>query len=89
MKRPLFAPPDPFSRTPLLTVLPRVGDAQRLPSLTSSLYARYEKVVGLQREIAREAEPEVVRRINAEEAMLRAVLSWLGAAPAEGKGSDD
>jgi hypothetical protein len=67
-------PPEPFSLSPLLALLPDVGDVGRLESLVSSLYARQEKV-GVLRAEASEREAE--RRYAAESAMLRQILEWL------------
>lgn len=81
MKKSLFAPPDPFSLAPLLMLLPVRGDIAKLEALTSSLFARYEKVVALRRDMGEDVEREVARRLGAEEAMLRQVLDWLAVNP--------
>lgn len=84
MKRSLSAPPDPFSLSPLLALLPVRGDVGKLDALTTSLFARYEKVSVLQRELQENAEsPEVLRRTASEAAMLRQVLDWLAVKPNE------
>jgi hypothetical protein len=67
-------PPEPFSLSPLLALLPDVGEIGRLESLVSSLYARQEKVGALKAEAS---EKEVERRYAAELAMLRQILEWV------------
>ncbi|MFM1846724.1 MAG: hypothetical protein RL417_198 [Pseudomonadota bacterium] len=83
MKRSLYAPPEPFSIAPLLALLPVRGKIGHLESLTSSLFARFEKVVAMRRELGDEVEREVVKRLAAEEAMLKQVLDWLAVNPEE------
>ncbi len=86
MKRYVSANPDPFSLSPLVALLPVRGDVGRLEALTSSLFARYEKVSSIQREMQENVEsPEVLRRTSAEAAMLRQVLDWLAVTPGEGR----
>ena len=67
-------PPEPFSLSPLLALLPTVGEVGRLESLVSSLYARQEKVDALKAEAS---DKEVERRYAAELAMLRQILEWV------------
>ena len=67
-------PPEPFSLSPLLALLPDVGEIGRLESLVSSLYARQEKVGALKAEAS---EKEVERRYATELAMLRQILEWV------------
>jgi hypothetical protein len=83
MKRPTYSPPDPFSMLPLLSILPSTGKLDRLEGLTSSFFARLEHVMAISRS-GGEVEPEVARRLGAEEAMLRQVLDWLKVTPGEG-----
>jgi hypothetical protein len=66
--------PDPFSLSPLLSLLPSLGSVPRLEMLMSSLFARSETA-----EAAREsAESNETRtRYAAEAAMLRHILDWL------------
>lgn len=72
MKRPWSAPPEPFSLFPLVTLLPARGKVGKLEALSSSLFARHEKVT------QRRAESKTLSRsLNAEEAMLALVLNWL------------
>ncbi|MCX6115592.1 MAG: hypothetical protein NTV65_10335 [Proteobacteria bacterium] len=75
-------PPDPFSLSPLLSLLPSCGNLTRLENLVSSLFARHEKVETL-REEAKSKELE--RRYTAEEAMLRQILDWLAVKPMGGE----
>jgi hypothetical protein len=81
MRRSLYAPPESFSLAPLLMLLPVRGKIGKLESLTSSLFARYEKVAALRRDMGDEVEPDVARRLGAEEAMLKQVLDWLAVNP--------
>lgn len=83
MGRPHFSAPDSFSLFPMLALLPVRGSLKRLEQLTSSLYARYEKVTNLRKEIgvAGEVDREVDKRLVSEEAMLRQVLDWLELKP--------
>jgi len=81
MRKSLYAPPEPFSLAPLLMLLPVRGKIGKLESLTSSLFARYEKVAALRRDMGSEIEPDVARRLGAEEAMLKQVLDWLAVNP--------
>lgn len=76
MKRSQYSNPDTFSTSPFLALLPESGSTQRLASLTSSLYARYEKVAAL-REASTDLDVETRSRIQAEYSMLRHVLEWL------------
>jgi len=80
MKRPFLSAPDSFSSLPLLSVLPVRGDFGRLRTLSSSLYARYEKVQ-LQLKDAERGRREGDRRLVAEEAMLKQVLEWVRQQP--------
>ena len=77
MKRPILSPPDTFSSSPLLALLPVVGVVGELEKLTSSLFARYERVRALKKSLDEDALRESQRRIVAEEAMLRHILDWL------------
>lgn len=84
MKRTLYSRPEQFSLSPLLCLLPSVGKTTRLEGLTSSLYARYEKVMHLRRELANDHSPEsraYDKKFNAEELMLKEVLDWLALKP--------
>ncbi len=75
-------PPDPFSLSPLLALIPQRGQLSRLESLVSSLFARYEKVEALRAE-ATETDSE--RRYAAEAGMLRQILDWLAVKPTGGE----
>jgi hypothetical protein len=81
MKQSLFSPPDPFTLSPMITLLPVIGSIDKLEALTSSLYARYEKVQNLQKEIPAGQGPGGSRRPSAEAAMLKQVLDWLSVKP--------
>lgn len=78
MKRALFSPPDSFALSPLLAILPSVGSVGRLEPLTASLFARYEKVTALKKDLAGGRDTNNLNRLSAEEAMVKTVLEWLG-----------
>lgn len=75
MKKSPLSPPDEFSISPLFTVLPRLGDATALYKFKNSLFARLEGVTE-QREDASQ-DRSILKKLNAEEAMLKVVLAWL------------
>ena len=77
IRRPLFSTPEEFSVSPLLSLLPQMGSVGRLASLTPSLLARYEKVSGLHKGLVDSADRSALKKVVAEEAMLRQVLEWL------------
>ena len=78
MTRSLYSPPEPFSLQPLLNLLPVKSQISRLEGMTSSLYARSEKVAGLLKAIQDSSDLVVKRRLQAEERMLKTVLDWIG-----------
>jgi hypothetical protein len=79
MKRSLVAPIDPFSISPVFALLPSgIGGLSRLESLSSSLFARYERV---QREAEQGRDPSLLRQLHTEEVMLGEVLKWLEVTP--------
>lgn len=82
MSGTIGGPPDSFSLSPLLALLPEGGNLYRLESLVSSLYARQETVEAL-REEAPDRESE--RKYAVEAAMLRQILEWLAEKPGEGE----
>ncbi len=81
MKRPIASPPDSFSVHPLLAILPRHGSLNKLENLQSSLFARYETVASARAG----ADAESQRKLQSEEAMLRAVLDWIQASEGEAR----
>lgn len=81
MKKSILTPPDDFSLSPLLSLLPVKGKVGRLEALTSSLFARYEKVMADLRENDSEKEGTKHRRLSAEGEMLKQVLEWLEVKP--------
>ena len=84
MKKSLVAAPDPFGLSPLVLVLPVIGKVGGLTPLTSSLFARFEKVQGLKNELSSEPDRAAFRRLAAEESMLKEVLDWLAVKPEAG-----
>lgn len=75
-------PLDPFSLSPLLSLLPSCGSISRLEPLVPSLFARHEKVLSLRDQ---NESKELERRLSAEEAMLRQILDWLAVKPGGGE----
>ena len=82
MQGKIGGPPDPFSLSPMLALLPQRGKLTRLESLVSSLFARHENVERLRGEVS---EKELERRYTAESAMLRQILDWLAVNPSGGE----
>ena len=82
MSGTIGGPPDSFSLSPLLSLLPEGGNLYRLETLVSSLYARQETVEAL-RQDAPDRESE--RKHALEAAMLRQILEWLAEKPGEGE----
>jgi hypothetical protein len=74
--------PDPFSLSPLLSVLPSLGNVARLESLVSALFARFESVEALRENTDAH---EVRAKLANEAAMLRQILDWLAVQPEEGE----
>ncbi len=86
MKRSLLSAPDPFSLSPMIVLLPVQGSIEKLEALTSSLYARYEKVQALHREIVPgQASQGSLRAHSGEANMLKQVLDWLSVKPERGE----
>jgi hypothetical protein len=82
MSGTIGGPPEPFSLSPLLALLPEGGNLYRLETLVSSLYARQETVEAL-RDNASQRDSE--RKYAVEAAMLRQILEWLAERPGEGE----
>ena len=70
MKRSSSSPPDTFSVSPFLCLVPARSSIASLPSLEPALYARLEKVQQLSEE---SPDPHV----RAEEAMLQQIFEYL------------
>jgi hypothetical protein len=78
--------PDSFSLSPLLSVLPTLGNVTRLENLVSSLFARFEAVEALREHTD---VPEMRTKLGNEAAMLRQILDWLAVQPEETEGGRD
>lgn len=78
-----FSTPDYFASNPLLALLPVRGRLGKLEDYSASLYARYEKVTGMIRELSESPDRESARRLYAEQNMLRQILDWLNISPEE------
>jgi len=85
MKKSLLSPPDPFGLSPLVLLLPVIGRVGGLSPLTSSLFARFERVQGLKEELSAEPDRAAFRRLAVEESMLKEVLDWLAVRPEESR----
>lgn len=83
-QRSRFGAPDPFSLSPLVALLPVHGRVGGLAALTSSLFARYEKVQALLREVNPDENRQAHSRLSAEGEMLKQVLDWLSVRPGDG-----
>jgi len=81
LKKSVYSRPDPFSLSPLLLLLPVKGKISKLEGLTSSLFARYEKVTTLQKDLENDVPEGNYRRTGAEQLMLKQVLDWLSIKP--------
>ena len=73
-----FSPPDEFSASPLLSLLPEGQSLRKLQALDLSFFARYQNVVAIKSAADFESGSEDGRRVVAEEQMLKHVLDWLG-----------
>ena len=85
MRRSLYSNNDTFAQAPLLALLPNRGSAAGLEALSTSLFARYERVGVLKSQLGDDASREALRRVTAEEAMLKQVMDWLKLDPAQAK----
>jgi hypothetical protein len=72
--------PDTFSLSPLMSILPTVGNVSRLESLVSSLFARFESIDAVRDNVDG---AEARARLAHEAAMLRQILDWLSVNPDE------
>ena len=79
--------PDPFSLSPLLSLLPSLGSVTRLELLVSSLFARYESFVRSEAGDAVETTEQRARSVS-EAAMLRQILDWLAVQPKQEEGDE-
>ena len=89
MKRPIFANVEDFSLSPLLAILPVRGDIRKIESLSSSIFARHERVTKLQGEAVEELDAGSRRRFELEAAMLKQVLEWLSLTPGSDRSSTE
>lgn len=79
MKNTTYSPPEEFVHSPLLSLLPVAGTIGELERIRSSLYARYEKVTAIKKNLldSGERQSDLPARVKHEEEMLRHVLEWL------------
>lgn len=83
--------PEPFSLSPLLSLLPSLGSVARLELLVSSLFARYESFARSESGEAADGTletPDQRMRVANEAAMLRQILDWLAVQPKQ-EGDDE
>lgn len=76
-KRSRFAAPDPYTLSPLFALLPEHGQLIDLEGLSSSLFARLDGLLSIKESLDRDQQREEVKKLVAEEAMLRVALEWL------------
>jgi hypothetical protein len=79
--------PEPFSLSPLLSLLPSLGSVTRLELLVSSLFARYESFARSEAGDAVETAEQRARSVS-EAAMLRQILDWLAVQPKQEDGDE-
>ena len=77
--------PDEFSSSPLLALLPAIGDVTKLPTFAAALYARSEKVSNALTQ-EDEIDEQLRRRLGIERAMLTQVLDWVSSVEKESGG---
>ena len=85
MRKPIYSYPDAFSMSPFMVLLPVRGSVVKLPSLSTSLFARYEKVKSQIQEAESHQDNALLPRFRAEEAMLKHVLDWVATHKEAGK----
>lgn len=62
--------PDIFNKSPLMALMPKMGDLSRLESLYNSFFARYESLKNEREKTAKLID-------DGEEKMLRTIISWI------------
>lgn len=77
MPKPIYSPPEDFSISPLLYLLPTKSKVAKLPALNASLYARYEKVTAQLADDSIDQTTKEYKGLVSEEAMLKQVHEWL------------
>jgi hypothetical protein len=78
--KPLFEVSEIGTMHPLLSILPNFGSVSKLRALTSSLFARHQRILQMISQLElMEGAAETRRRYLSEEIMLRQALEWLGA----------
>ncbi len=73
---------DPFSQSPIVTLLPVLSQVDKLKDLKSFFYARYEKVAALREGVVGDMNKSD-DALQAEYAMLLEILDWLKITPAK------
>ncbi len=66
----VFSKLDMFNKSPLMVLMPPMGDVSRLESLNNSFFARYEFL---------KSEREKTSKLidDGEEKMLRTIIAWI------------
>jgi len=79
MRKSLFDTALEQQMSPLLSLLPSIGKISELEKFSSSFFARAEKVGGLRKSLSADNTEnlEVIKRLSAEEDMLKVLLEWL------------
>jgi hypothetical protein len=77
--------PDEFSALPLLSLVPSIGDVNKIELFSVAMFARYEKIMGLIESCEQDTtiDPEYVNKLRTERSMLHEVLDWLAIAPVD------
>ena len=65
-----LAKADVFNKSPLMVLMPKMGDLSKLESLYNSFFARYESLKN-----EREKTSKLID--DGEEKMLRTIISWI------------
>ena len=88
MRKSLFEEPSATTASPLLSLLPSLGDVSQLEKYSASFFARLEKVEGLKESATQEQvegeDREMERSLDLEIEMLKEVLAWTSGRIEEG-----
>lgn len=78
IQRAKFGNVDFFSASPFLAIMPVLSSVNELEHMTSSLFARYEKVTAIRKKLKNSNNTsDEYFQLRAEEKMLKSVLDWL------------
>lgn len=88
MKRKIYSRPELFGLSPMLALLPDLGDAESLQKMYSTLFARQETVSAARKEASGNGADAQTKAYRVEEEMLQAVLEWLSGDDPDSDDSD-